>query len=171
MRREHGTPSSPRQVSAHRRTGLLSWPWRTILRTYHPGCCPGSWAGPTPPGYEYYDKISQEAAQSLLDQAKDRLGRECETQLLVGKTEEVVTESLSHADLLILARDGYRCTQTGVMLIGKPPADNSPVVDHITPHRGDEALFWDANNLQSVSKRWHDTVKRGIERGEGGAKV
>ena len=67
--------------------------------------------------------------------------------------------------LRILARDGYRCTQTGVMLIGKPPADDSPVVDHITPHRGDEALFWDARNLQSVSKRWHDTAKREIERG------
>ena len=118
LRREHGTPSSPRQVSAHRRTGLLSWPWRTILRTYHPGCCPGSWAGPTPPGYEYYDKISQEAAQSLLDQAKDRLGRECETQLLVGKTEEVVTESLSHADLLILARDGDR-SRLGPKSIGR----------------------------------------------------
>ena len=118
MRREHGTPSSPRQVSAHRRTGLLSWPWRTILRTYHPGCCPGSWAGPTPPGYEYYDNISQEAAQSFLYQAKDRLGRECETQLLVGKTEEVVTESLSHADLLILARDGDR-SRLGPKSIGR----------------------------------------------------
>ena len=96
----------------------LPWPWRTILRTSHPGGCPGSWAGPTPPGYEYYDKISQEAAQSLLDQAKDRLGRECETQLLVGKTEEVVTESLEDAGLLILARDGDR-SRLGPKSIGR----------------------------------------------------
>lgn len=70
------------------------------------------------PGYEYYDKISQEAAQSLLDQAKDRLGRECETQLLVGKTEEVVTESLEDAGLLILARDGDR-SRLGPKSIGR----------------------------------------------------
>lgn len=69
----------------------------------------------------------------------------------------------------ILQRDGYRCTQTGIMLTGQSPADDSPVVDHIIPHRGDEALFWDERNLQSVSKRWHDTVKRAEEaQGVGG---
>ncbi|WP_069648969.1 HNH endonuclease [Caloranaerobacter ferrireducens] len=30
------------------------------------------------------------------------------------------------------------------------------VVDHIIPHRGDEDLFWDEDNLQSLCKSCHD---------------
>lgn len=30
------------------------------------------------------------------------------------------------------------------------------VVDHITPHRGDEVLFWDQTNWQSLCKLCHD---------------
>ncbi len=30
------------------------------------------------------------------------------------------------------------------------------VVDHITPHRGDRNLFWDARNWQPLCKRHHD---------------
>lgn len=30
------------------------------------------------------------------------------------------------------------------------------VVDHIVPHRGDKALFWDSNNWQPLCKRCHD---------------
>ena len=30
------------------------------------------------------------------------------------------------------------------------------VVDHIVPHRGDRALFWDENNWQPLCKRCHD---------------
>lgn len=35
------------------------------------------------------------------------------------------------------------------------------VVDHITPHKGDQSLFWDQDNWQSLCKRHHDqkTVK------------
>lgn len=62
--------------------------------------------------------------------------------------------------LSILQRDLYTCRVTGVLLIGKHPAPNSAVVDHIKPHRGDEALFWDENNLQVVSKEYHDSVKQ-----------
>lgn len=64
----------------------------------------------------------------------------------------------------VLVRDGWRCRQTGVILSGQHPAANSPVVDHVRPHRGDPALFWDVNNLQAVSKAWHDSVKQAIER-------
>lgn len=55
-----------------------------------------------------------------------------------------------------------RCEQTGVILRGDPKKGdwNSPVLDHIKPHRGDPALFWDRANLQLVSKQWHDTVKK-----------
>lgn len=66
--------------------------------------------------------------------------------------------------LEILARDGWRCQQTGEMLTGTAPAPNSPVVDHIAPHRGNLALFWDPENLQSVTKAWHDSEKQKIEK-------
>ena len=31
------------------------------------------------------------------------------------------------------------------------------VVDHITPHKGDYGLFWDASNWQSLCKEHHDS--------------
>ena len=30
------------------------------------------------------------------------------------------------------------------------------VVDHVIPHRGDMALFWDPHNWQAMAKRCHD---------------
>nr|WP_210338846.1 HNH endonuclease [Devosia sp. WQ 349K1] len=63
----------------------------------------------------------------------------------------------------VLVRDLYTCQQTGVLLIGAHPAPNSPVVDHVVPHRGDERLFWDVDNLQAVSKAYHDSDKRKME--------
>lgn len=57
----------------------------------------------------------------------------------------------------VLVRDLYTCQHTGVLLTGKAPAANSPVVHHKVPHRGNERLFWDINNLEAVSKAWHDS--------------
>jgi 5-methylcytosine-specific restriction protein A len=34
------------------------------------------------------------------------------------------------------------------------------VVDHIIPHRGDQVLFWDENNWQSLCKPCHNGPKR-----------
>ena len=56
-----------------------------------------------------------------------------------------------------------QCQVTGTVLVGKYPAPDSPVVDHITPHRGDLSLFWDEKNLQTVSKAYHDKVKQSLE--------
>ena len=39
------------------------------------------------------------------------------------------------------------------------------VVDHIIPHRGDELLFWDRKNWQSLCKRHHDSDKKKAEHG------
>ncbi|MBB2973959.1 HNH endonuclease [Mesorhizobium sp. RMAD-H1] len=64
----------------------------------------------------------------------------------------------------ILIRDRYICQKTGVLLIGKYPAPDSPVVDHKTAHRGDEQLFWDEDNLHAVSKAYHDSTKQAEER-------
>jgi 5-methylcytosine-specific restriction protein A len=33
------------------------------------------------------------------------------------------------------------------------------VVDHINPHHGDVALFWDYDNWQALCKQCHDRVK------------
>ncbi|WP_317617964.1 HNH endonuclease [Rhodobacter capsulatus] len=38
------------------------------------------------------------------------------------------------------------------------------VVDHITPHRGNKALFWDRYNWQALCKPCHDRVKQRQER-------
>ena len=39
------------------------------------------------------------------------------------------------------------------------------VVDHITPHKGDEELFFNADNLQSLCKSCHDMHKQRQESG------
>jgi 5-methylcytosine-specific restriction enzyme A len=65
--------------------------------------------------------------------------------------------------LEILDRDLYTCQRTGVLLIGKYPAPDSPVVDHVKTHRGDERLFWDRDNLMAVSKAYHDSTKQAEE--------
>lgn len=39
---------------------------------------------------------------------------------------------------------------------GRKRVTAAQVVDHIVPHRGDQALFWDRTNWQSMAKRCHD---------------
>lgn len=39
------------------------------------------------------------------------------------------------------------------------------IVDHVIAHRGNERLFWDEKNLQSMNKKCHDSTK---QREEGG---
>lgn len=39
------------------------------------------------------------------------------------------------------------------------------VVDHIIPHKGDTRLFYDKDNLQSLTKSCHDKFKQSEERG------
>lgn len=34
------------------------------------------------------------------------------------------------------------------------------VVDHVTPHRGDQRLFWDESNWQPLCKKCHDRKTR-----------
>ena len=65
--------------------------------------------------------------------------------------------------LQVLHRDGWTCRMTGVPLIGAHPAPDSPVVDHVVPHRGDPVLFWDPANLQALSKAAHDGEKQSME--------
>jgi len=38
------------------------------------------------------------------------------------------------------------------------------VVDHIKPHKGNQALFWDVDNWQALCKPCHDSWKARLER-------
>lgn len=38
------------------------------------------------------------------------------------------------------------------------------VVDHIIPHKGDEALIWDSDNWQALCAPCHDGAKKELER-------
>lgn len=58
----------------------------------------------------------------------------------------------------VLIRDAYTCQRTGQVLGGKYPAPDSPTVNHKKPHRGNPILFWDPDNLETVSKAEHDAA-------------
>ena len=47
-----------------------------------------------------------------------------------------------------------------------PIIEAADTVDHVVPHKGDEALFWEESNWQAVSKRCHDSRKQLLERGD-----
>jgi 5-methylcytosine-specific restriction protein A len=64
-----------------------------------------------------------------------------------------------------LARAGYlahhplcvECEKAG-------RSEPATVVDHVIPHRGDWALFWDSSNWQSLCKPHHDSWKQAQEK-------
>ena len=45
--------------------------------------------------------------------------------------------------------------------------EGEAIADHVKPHRGDRALFFDATNLQCLCKACHDSKKQAAERAEG----
>ncbi|MHC2666565.1 HNH endonuclease [Bradyrhizobium diazoefficiens] len=58
--------------------------------------------------------------------------------------------------LAIFLRDLYTCRKCGLV-----EGNTSLLVcDHINPHRGDERLFWDETNLQTLCKSCHDKLKQ-----------
>ena len=63
----------------------------------------------------------------------------------------------------VFKRDGLVCQATGALCVGKYPAHNSPVADHIRPHRGRRDLFFDIENVQTVTKAYHDSEKQKLE--------
>ena len=73
--------------------------------------------------------------------------------------------------LKVFERDGYRCQRSGDLCIGRHPAPNSPVANHIVPHRGDETLFWDIDNIETVTKQIHDGLIQSEERAAEAAAV
>lgn len=78
---------------------------------------------------------------------------------------------------------GYRWQRERAAFLAENPlcvmcsTDLSPVaatvVDHKTPHGGNDALFWDKSNWQPLCKKCHDSVKQRAEhsaRRDGGVK-
>ena len=64
------------------------------------------------------------------------------------------------------ARLAYlRCHPLCVMCEAQGEVTLAQVVDHRTPHKGDETLFWDESNWQSLCKRHHDSDKKLLEAG------
>lgn len=57
--------------------------------------------------------------------------------------------------------DNYTCRMCGLLCTGTHK-DNplSPVCDHIQDHKGDENLFFDLDNTQTLCKSDHDKLKR-----------
>ena len=59
-----------------------------------------------------------------------------------------------------IERDGFRCRCCGEL----EARMSLLVADHIVPHRGDRALFFDPANLQTLRKSCHDGRKQAEER-------
>lgn len=57
-------------------------------------------------------------------------------------------------------RDGYICQRTGVLCMpgGTGQEDNAPVANHRIRHKGDRALFFNLDNVETVSKWAHDNI-------------
>ena len=52
-----------------------------------------------------------------------------------------------------------------VFCTARGKTSEATVIDHITPHKGDKALFWDRANWQPLCKPCHDIDKARMERG------
>ncbi|MBN7758973.1 HNH endonuclease [Nitratireductor aquimarinus] len=60
----------------------------------------------------------------------------------------------------ILVRDRFTCRRCKRV----EPNTSLLVADHIKEHKGDERLFWDRDNLQSLCKHCHDSAKQSFEK-------
>ncbi|MCV0381769.1 HNH endonuclease [Nitratireductor sp.] len=77
----------------------------------------------------------------------------------------------------VFVRDQFTCQRTGALCTGKGNHPATPVANHKVPHRGDPALFWDPDNLETVTKQVHDSIiqreerRADLHRVGGGSKV
>lgn len=74
------------------------------------------------------------------------------------------------------ARDAFLAEPDNALcrmcLAADPPrVTAASVVDHIVPHRGDRALFWDRRNWQGLCETCHNRHKQRLERAAGGRGV
>ena len=59
----------------------------------------------------------------------------------------------------VLVDAGFTCA-----MCGRVADSPGMVADHVTPHRGNAAMFWDRGNLQALCKGCHDGAKQRAER-------
>lgn len=52
-----------------------------------------------------------------------------------------------------------------LLVTGEGKTFKGLICDHIRPHRGDPALFFDRSNLQTLCKPHHDSTKQAEEKG------
>lgn len=69
-----------------------------------------------------------------------------------------------------IARDGGRCRRCGIKVTSGRKSNRSAVVDHIVPHGGDRALFFDPSNVWTLCKQDHDVWKAQVEGRRGSSK-
>lgn len=75
------------------------------------------------------------------------------------------TARWSRLRLKIFERDLFQCQMPGC---GHVEGNLSKLVcDHKKPHRGNERMFWDEDNLQTLCKPCHDSLKQRQERAAG----
>ena len=60
-------------------------------------------------------------------------------------------------------RDRWICQRSGELCLGSGQEPNAPVANHKIPHRGDPALFWSLDNIETVAKRVHDSLIKAEE--------
>ena len=60
--------------------------------------------------------------------------------------------------LAAFQRDGYICQRSGVLCLGKGNDPDAPIANHKVPHRGDRDMFFDIDNIETVTKAIHDGV-------------
>lgn len=63
----------------------------------------------------------------------------------------------------VLVRDLFTCRRCGRV----EGVTRLLVADHVVPHRGDSARFWDPANLQCLCKACHDGAKQAEDRAAG----
>lgn len=63
----------------------------------------------------------------------------------------------ARAGFLRLHPQCAECAKDGLII-------RATVVDHITPHRGDQALFWNQQNWQSLCGNHHSSWKQQVEK-------
>ena len=110
-------------------------PFRSKVPCRHPGC-----AALVEPGTKYCEKhkaLHLEEIRSAGSRGYNRAWQKASKQFLTAHP---------------------LCT----MCMKEERYTKATVVDHIIPHRGDEELFWDRSNWQSLCKRHHD-LKTGNE--------
>lgn len=66
------------------------------------------------------------------------------------------TKEWSELRRLCFERDLYICQRSGVLCTGKGNEPNTAIANHKIPHHGDPVLFFDLDNLETVSKEVHD---------------